>query len=109
MNIISITRIVDKSNIPDTFILREKPLIKDEPINDSPIVSEISYFYASPAYVRICQGSLYVVKFENSNTRRIIPADKVLDIAVDTTKDNDNTKNKKDIDKLPNLAELGEK
>ncbi len=107
MNIISITRLVDTLGIPDTFVLGEKPLVGGEPVEDSPIVSELSYFFFSPPYVRIYQGPLYVVKFKDSDIRRIIPENKVLDIAVDTTKNND--KNEKDIGKLPNLAELGEK
>jgi len=93
--IISISRKTGGAVMPDTFILGRKPIMQGVAIEeDSPLVSAIKYWEASPPYVREYNGPLYIIEFENSTVKRIIPKDAMLDIAVET---------KKEEDKLPGL------
>ena len=92
--IVSISRSTITGDIPDTFILGQQPIMDGEPLEESPVVSAIKYFEASPAYVREYQGPLYIIEFEDSTVKRLIPKTCVIDIGIET---------KKEEDKLPGL------
>jgi hypothetical protein len=96
--IISLTRRGCTVGIPDTFVLGQKPIEKSIPLEDSPAVSALKYYESSPPYVREHQGPIYIVEFEDSTVKRIIPKEMVIDIGVET---------KKDEDKLPSLPKGG--
>ena len=82
--IISISR-TPTNGIPDTFIIGQPPIIGEDEI-DGPPVSKIKFFETSNIYGRIYRGpgGFYVVEFEGSTIRRLIPANVVIDIAVET-------------------------
>ena len=84
--IISITRKTGGAAIPDTFVLGCPPAIGEEILADSPVVSVIKYWESSPPYVREYNGPIYIVEFEDSTVKRIIPKDNMLEIAVETLK-----------------------
>ncbi len=92
--IISISRKTGSVQIPDTFILGQPPIMGGNPLPDSPLVSAIKYFESSPPYVREYNGPLFIIEFEDSTIKRLIPKETALDIAVET---------KKVEDKLPGL------
>lgn len=101
MKIISLIRKPDGVS-PTIYILGQKPrLDKDLIEEESPIVSAIKYWHSSPAYVRVHNGPVYVVEFAESTVRRIFPVNHVLDIAVETVKE--------DPEKLPGLPVLEKK
>lgn len=96
--IISLTRKNCPIGIPDTFVLGQKPIECGVPLEDGPIVSELKYFESSPPYVREHQGPIYIVEFEDSTVKRIIPKAEIIDVAVETRKEED---------KLPSLPKGG--
>ncbi len=85
MDIISISRILGSEGIPDTFTVGSNPWAGKQQI-EGPSVSKIKYFATSTVYDRIHRNSIYIVEFENSTVKRIIPAKYVLDVAVETEK-----------------------
>jgi len=97
MEIISLVR-QGHNTVPEAFIVGNPPIKNDEEI-EGPIVSKIKYWAMSTVYDKVYRGPVYVVEFENSTVKRVIPADfGVIDIAVETA-----TKPKEA--ELPNLPE----
>ena len=95
--IIAITRQGCPLGVPDTFVLGQTPIENGTPLDDSPVVSALKYFEFSPPYVREYVGPVYIVEFEGSTVKRLIPKDAVIDVAVET---------KKEEDKLPALPKM---
>ena len=83
MEIISISRLSGGVGIPDTFVLGQTPIENDD-IKEGPVVSKIKYFGMSTVYDKIHRGPVYIVEFEDSTVKRIIPANQVVDVAVET-------------------------
>lgn len=98
MKIISLTRVKGPVGIPDTFVVGTKPYEDGAPVEESPNVSDIKYWDSSPSYVRMYNGPLYVVEFENSTVKRIIPKSAVIDVAIETRKEEEES--------LPGLSKL---
>lgn len=101
MKILSISVNVVSLKVPDTFILGQKPIISQEgEVVDSPKISNIKFFETSSVYTKVYRGAtgFYVIEFEGSSVKRIIPEREVIDVAVETAeKQNMGTK-------LPDLS-----
>lgn len=85
MRILSIIIATGNTHTPDTFVLGQKPSIGINPVEDSPNIKDIKFFETSNTYGKVYRGKgFFVVEFEGSTVRRIIPAgDRVIDIAVE--------------------------
>lgn len=75
MEIISITRRTNGLVLPEVFTVGEPPTA------DSPPVQGIKFFETNNYYAKAYRGPLYVIDF-GTDTKRLIPANEVVDIAV---------------------------
>ncbi len=86
MDILSITTVLDKGDMPDTFMVGMPPICGGTAL-PGPEIKSIKFFETSTVYAKIYRGPLYVVKFIGDVTvRRVIPANKVMDITIETKK-----------------------
>jgi len=84
MDIISITVNTKSVDTPDTFVVGQKPVNKGVIVEDSPNVSAIKFFETNAYYIKAYRGPFYIIEFEGSTVKRIIPAENLLDCAVET-------------------------
>jgi hypothetical protein len=96
MKIISIIR--DNKitvDVPNEFTVGASPVINNDEVG--PAVSKIVFFETGYAKGQAFRGPCYVVSFEDSNVKRVIPAnDNILEVAVELE-----TSKKKDVPELP--------
>lgn len=86
MKIICLIRNTNGLKVPDTFILGQKPLTMNVEDAVSPKVSDIKFFETSTVYAKAYRGrtGIYIIEFEGSTVKRIVPERTVIDIAVET-------------------------
>ena len=87
--IISITRDVKGLILPSEFTVGQVPgalPLAAGQVPEGPAVEKIK-FYETGALSNSYRGPCFVVTFENATVRRIVPAEDVADIAVETAKD----------------------
>lgn len=86
MDLISITIDTGGADTPDTFILGSKPIKKGKYEENSPNISAIKFFETSATYTKMYRGSgIFIVEFEGSTVKRLIPANRLIDSAIETT------------------------
>ena len=82
MKIISL--ITNNKQGADTFTVGCKPVKNGTIVEDSSVVSEIKFWETNTTYAKVARGPFYIVEFEGSTVRRIIPQHAVEDVAVET-------------------------
>lgn len=83
MKILSIVRLgVDIPNFPTIFTVGNNPAVGTELIG--PAVKSINFYETGCNSGRVYRGPCYVISFEESNQKRVVPATNVIDIMYDT-------------------------
>lgn len=82
MTIVSIIRKTYNNDIPSTFTLG-----CSDPLNEDLVVKEIKFFETGYGSGKMYRGRCYVVKFKGTSIVRVMPAEEVIDIAVETSSD----------------------
>lgn len=81
MKIISIIRGVQGvGGVPEVFVLGVAP-------ENSPEVKEIKFYETGGFSGKAYRGRCYIVTFVDSTVKRLIPSECVIDIAIETAKD----------------------
>jgi hypothetical protein len=84
MKIISLHRETNGNSLPDVFTIGVVPSIDGTPIENNPPVKSIKFFETGIAGGKVYRGLCYLIEFEGSNVKRVVPERDILEVAYES-------------------------